>query len=324
MVTLSHHPRRREPYTLNGINFTVADLLMLAYSSSMLIASMHFHGTYHLHMDDWLNSNICPVIGFMLITGTTAASFFYNVSIIMIYLKVVHSMKIHKHLNKRKLLVATLICWGLSAYIASIPFWTRGSYSSVGQCMPFYADDHHTGFKYVVLYTVLKALCLVLNITLAVLTGKAFCRNRRNKAVPEDYVDPLTRENAAIARMIGCHMACHLTLSITIVLTLVMSCAGGSTGKRGREMFSHLCVLEAVFWPLIGPLRSANFYTDTLKVLRKWNCCYDWNTNTVCTIMLNQVPPEHRTSVRKDHQKNAVNPSVSEDSHKEVAQQASG
>jgi hypothetical protein len=269
IVTLGHRHRRQEPYTLNSINFVGADFLIIIYSTAIVLVSVHLYDSYYLHMDTWLNSILCPVIGFMLLTGTTAASFFYNLAMVMIYYKVAHSMRLNKHIGTGKLLLASIICWTAAVVVSAVPFGFNGSYSHDGQCLPFYSDENHTGFKFFLVYTVVKACCFVFNASLATIIAMRFCNHARTAS---EVSDPIQRENEAIVNMAVGHMTIHFIFTLTIIFCLLVSCTKSKMGKQGREIFSHLCVMETVFWPFLGPMRSSNFYRDTWKLLCRGRC----------------------------------------------------
>ena len=271
---MGFRPRRKDAILHNNFHFSCCNLLVTIYGGVILGYGYAYHSNYPYHMESWLNNDGCSVIGYMLIAATLAEQFFWMIEVICIYQKLRYPLHPQRHVKVRHLTLNALCTWGLACLIAAVPFMSHGNYNRVGLCLPFYSDDEFFGFKFTILYTVFMAISLTVNLTLAILLLRSFIRHRKQQG---DHVpEVIAEENKAVERMILYMIIAYLILDIIVIIFLILSCLDGHVGKTAREWFARICILSAVVEPLVGPIRKKSFYSDTIRLLQKWNC-YKWD-----------------------------------------------
>lgn len=270
IVTACYGPRRRDPITYNAFHFSVSNLLATVYAAVILGHGIAYYNDYHYHMESWLNNSGCAFVGFLLLTSTLVSAVLYMIEVICIFMKLRFPLKVERHMTVRRLTICVGVTWCVALFIASIPFMTERRYNAVGLCLPFYARDENTGFKFVIFYTVIMGVTVGVNATLAVLLMKSFVRNRkrRNFEIPQLLINELIM----VEKKILVALCVYILIALVTLSCLIVSCVGGEAGKRGREWYTNIVVLETITYPLIGPLRARKFFYDTAKLLRRWNC----------------------------------------------------
>ena len=269
IVTLCHRPRRRDPIAFNAFNFSLSNLFTTMYAAVMMCYGVAYFSDYHYHMETWLSNPGCAFLGFLLVSSTIVSAVLYMIEVICIFLKLRYPLKIDRHMTTKRLLICVSVTWMVAIFIATIPFMGYRNYTSVGLCLPFYSDKK-TGFKFVILYTVIMGMTVAVNITLAILLTKSFMKNRRRRG--NEIPTVLMKELQEVQRKILIALGVYCLIAFVNVILLILSCVGGDVGKFSREMYTRIVVWETVTFPLIGPLRSKKFYIDTARLLEKWNC----------------------------------------------------
>ena len=188
----------------------------------------------------------------------------------LIYQKLRYPLNIGRHMRHKHLLMIVAATWAAAFLIGSVPFMTstKGQYNRVGLCLPFYAGEFDFEFKFVILYTTITNINLVIVTVLTILLIRSLAKNRREwyGEIPTKVAE----RNKALERMLIIALCVYIAINLVLNVFLIMSCIGGKTGKIGREWFSRFAVLEAITNPLVGPVRQKRFYKDTRRLLRRW------------------------------------------------------
>ena len=179
-------------------------------------------------------------------------------------------MHVDRHMSRKRLMIIVAATWIGAFMIGSVPLMTstKGRYNAVGLCLPFYSGEFDFEFKFVILYTVITNINLVVVIVLTVLLIRSLVKNR--KEWYGEIPTKVAERNKALERMLIIGLCVYILINLILTAFLIMSCVGGSTGKTGREWFASLCVLEAITNPLVGPIRKKQFYKDSRRLLRRW------------------------------------------------------
>lgn len=271
IVTAATPQRLEEPLHVNEINFCICNLLLTAYALVMAGHGIAWYGVYPLHMWRWDRNAGCGLIGYLLLTSSTASSYFYLLEGFIISLKIRFPLELRYHVTVTRLLLATPFIWALALLVAAVPWMMGNRYNLVASCLPFYHGPYDNGFKFVILYTVLVNVNLLVLVFLAVVMVKSIVRTRKH--VTSSRSKQLEDETRQIRNHVTLTLVLAALLNLALLVFLVMSCVGGATGRIGREWFSRLVVLDAAVNPISGPIRKRKFQSDTRKLLAVLGCC---------------------------------------------------
>ena len=269
IVTLFTPPRRHDATQLNSLNFCAAYLFIGFYASVMFGYGATYYNQYEYYMDSWLSNDVCPAAGYLLITATLATSYLWMLNVLTMFLKLRFPLSPDRHMTTKQIVCCSGGVWVFSFFIAAIPFMANTGYNKVSLCLPFYATPQDE-FKYVIMYTVISNISLVVNVTLLSALLYSFVRRRLENSdiLPEKVQQAtLTAEKKIIKGL-----TMYVIIAVIDIIFLIMSCVGGQVGVVGREWYARLCVLEAVAGPVLGPLTRRQFHQDTKRLLQRWHC----------------------------------------------------
>jgi hypothetical protein len=302
-VTVLSPQRYHDATQLNNCNFCVAYLFIGLYTSIMFVNGALYHTDYPYHMDDWLASVTCPAAGYLLITGTLTTSYLWMLNVLVMFLKLRFPLKADRHLSAKHLMYCAFGVWTFCLFLASVPFITGTGYNKVSLCLPFYATPDDT-FSFLLLYTIISNMSLVVNIILLSALLYSFIQRRTKNA--NFLPDKIHEATLAAEKKIIHGLTMYVLLAVVDVVFLIMSCLGGWWGVFGREWFARLCVLEAVAGPLFGPLTRKQFHGDTRRLLHKWRFCRHPNADVTLAHSRELISRSTPTTPRKPAPANVV------------------
>ena len=276
-MTVGTKTRLRDPMTFTTTQYCIANLLLIVYTAVIFAAGIAYHRIYPLYINEWLNNPGCSFVGFAIITSTLASGFFYMLDGITFFLKLHYPFNQDRHMTMRRLCVYISAIWGLSLLLAAIPFFTGGRYNKVNLCLPFYFGDYNFSYEYVILYTCVSGISVIIEIVMVIWLVKSVVKTRSSEATSP----ALSQENKRLQCSVISMIVFNSIFSVITVTFLGLSCAGGRKGQTGRKMFAIISIIEAIANPILVALKKKRFRRDTLKLLQKCHCCK--NTNLFAT-----------------------------------------
>ena len=150
------------------LNLALADGLMGVYMLIIASADMYYRGVYILYAEDWQESIICKVAGFLSVLSSETSVFFMTIISIDRFLSITLPFS-QVNLTPKTARYAALIIWSLAFILSIMPFMIQGYFgneyygrSSVCLALPL-TTERPPGWQYsVALFLFVNLLAFVI------------------------------------------------------------------------------------------------------------------------------------------------------------------
>ena len=156
-------------------NLAMADFFMGVYLAIVVVADQIYHGEYLWHDDQWKESTVCKITGFLSLMSSEVSAFIICLITLDRFLALRFPLS-SLHFSRRSALAACAIVWVAGIALAAVPLLPVTShwefYGQTGICipLPFTTSERFHGYHYS--FSVMIILNFVLFLLIAV--GQAF------------------------------------------------------------------------------------------------------------------------------------------------------